>query len=109
MRKLSLLAIFLYISSSVIAQTSDAEADAMINLLGVQKKEAIGKLVYVASKDSVSFWKVYDDYMNANKGTAKQRMRLYERTAQSYGSMTPQLADSLAKAYFGNRLEQEKS
>jgi hypothetical protein len=32
------------------AQTSDAEADAIINLLGVQKREAVAKLVSVSGK-----------------------------------------------------------
>jgi len=34
-------------SFAAFSQTSDAEAEAIVNLLGVQKKEAIGKLVAV--------------------------------------------------------------
>ena len=94
---------------SVHAQTSDAEADAMINLLGVQKKEAIAKLVSVSGKDSVAFWKIYDEYLKKNKEVAKSRIRLYEQTAHSYGNMTPPVADSLARKYFQNRNSQEKS
>jgi hypothetical protein len=90
------------------AQTSDAEADALINLLGVQKREAIAKLVPVSGKDSVAFWKVYNEYQQANKANAKSRIKLYEETAHSYGNMTPVAADSLAKRYFVNRMEQEK-
>ena len=90
------------------AQTSDAEADALINLLGVQKKEAIAKLVPVSGKDSVAFWKVYNEYQQVNKANARARIKLYEETAHSYGNMTPVAADSLAKRYFSNRIEQEK-
>jgi len=43
------------------AQTSDAEAEAIVNLLGVQKKEAIAKLVSATGKDSIAFWKLYDE------------------------------------------------
>jgi len=89
--------------------TSDAEADAIINLLGVQKKEAVSKLVSVSAKDSVAFWKIYDEYQAENKKTAKDRLQLYERTANAYSNMTPALADSLALQYFKNRSEQEKS
>jgi hypothetical protein len=98
-------------SSSLIsfAQTSDAEAEAIVNLLGVQKKEAIAKLVSVTGKDSISFWKLYDEYQQKNLGTAKSRIKLYEQTAYSYGSMTPATADSLADKYFDNRIGQEKS
>ena len=104
-----LLAVSLFATSTLIAQTSDAEAEAIINLIGVQKKEAINKMVNVSGKDSVAFWKLYDEYQKTNVTTAKNRMRLYERTAQSYGRMTPATADSLANLYFINRVEQEKT
>lgn len=103
-----LASIFVFSASGAFAQTSDAEAEAIINLLGVQKKEAIGKMVAVSEKDSSAFWKIYDEYQAQNKKTAMNRMRLYERTARAYGSMTPVVADSLAKAYFSNRVDQEK-
>lgn len=91
------------------AQTTDAEADAIINLLGVQKKEAMQQLIFVTKKDSAAFWKLYDEYQTANKKEAKARIQLYERTAMAYTSMTPATADSLASRYFANRLEQEKN
>ena len=91
------------------AQTSDAEADAIVNLLGVQKKEAVSKLVPVTGKDSIAFWKIYDEYQQLNKSTAKMRIGLYERTAHAYGNMTPAIADSLASKYFYNRMDQEKT
>jgi hypothetical protein len=91
------------------AATSDAEADAIITLLGVQKKEAIAKMVPVSGKDSAAFWKIYDEYQKENKDVAKTRLALYERTVQSYAGMTPAIADSLSKQYFSNRDKQEKS
>jgi len=106
-----LLFAFLLAGTSIVtnAQTSDAEADAMINLLGVQKKEAIAQLVSVDTKDSVAFWKIYDEYLKKNKEVAKTRMKLYERTALAYDNMKPAMADSLSKQYFANRFGQEKS
>jgi len=91
------------------AQTSDAEAEAIVNLLGVQKKEVIAKLVSVSGKDSAAFWKIYNEYHQKNLATAKSRMKLYEQTAHAYGNMTPATADSLSKQYFSNRNSQEKS
>jgi len=102
-----LFCIFTALSS--FAQTSDAEAEAIVNLLGVQKKEAIAKLVSVTGKDSIAFWKLYEEYNQKNLVTGKQRLRLYEQTAQAYGNMTPKTADSLAKQYFDNRFGQEKT
>ena len=91
------------------AQTSDAEAEAIVNLLGVQKKEAIKHLVPVNGKDSIAFWKLYDEYHQKNLGVAKDRLKLYESTAQAYGTMSAAVADSLARKYFQNRFNQEKS
>ena len=90
------------------SQTSDAEAEALINLLGVQKREAVAKLVPVTGKDSAAFWKIYGEYEQVIKKLAKDRISLYERTAQAYTNMTPAIADSLSVQYFSNRLDQEK-
>jgi hypothetical protein len=91
------------------AQTSDAEADAIAQLLGVQKREVISKLVPVRGKDSVAFWKIYDEYQQVNKLTIKSRLKLYERTARAYNMMSPAVADSLSMKYFENRFDQEKT
>ena len=105
---IAIAVLFVFASNYLIAQTSDAEAEAIINLLGVQKKEAMSKMVNIAAKDSAAFWKLYDEYNEKNKATGRQRMRLYERTAQAYGSMNDKIADSLSKVYFANRVDQEK-
>ncbi|MDI3322153.1 hypothetical protein [Pinibacter soli] len=108
--KLILLTVFgLCIFASSYAQTSDEEAQAMANLLGVQKKEAMAKLVAVSAKDSAAFWKIYDEYAKKNIATGKGRIKLYEQTVHAYGNMTSATADSLAMKYFANRQSQEKT
>ena len=109
MKKIIVTIFCAYAAMTTFAQTSDAEAEAIINLLGVQKKEAISKLVSVSGNDSAAFWKLYDEYHQKNMSTAKNRIRLYEQTARSYGNMQPAVADSLALQYFNNRFSQEKS
>lgn len=106
--KLVLTLVCAVASIACYAQTSDAEAEAISNLLHVQKREAIAKLVQVTGKDSAAFWKIYDEYTAGNKATTKDRIKLYEKTAMSYSMMTPAVADSLAQKYFSNRVEQEK-
>ena len=96
-------------SINSFAQTSDAEAEAIVNLMGVQKREVIAKLVSVSGKDSIAFWKLYDEYQKKNLATGKSRIRLYEETALAYRNMTPGTADSLATKYFENRYGQEKT
>jgi hypothetical protein len=97
-----------YATNAAVAQISNAEAEAMANLLMVQKKEAVGKLVSVSGKDSATFWKIYDEYNQKNLATAKARIKLYEQTAYAYSNLTPKMADSLALRYFENRENQEK-
>ena len=109
MKSLFLTAFFAAFMLGGIAQTSDDEAKAIINLLGVQKKEAIARLVPVSAKDSAAFWKIYDEYQQKNAPVAKSRLQLYETTAMSYSNMSNAMADSLAKKYFDNRITQEKS
>src|SRR5215218_8240166 len=100
MKKILLVLVCTVYTFGLYAQTSDAEAEAIVNLLGVQKKEAISKLVPVTGKDSVAFWKIYNEYQQSNKGTARDRMALYENTARAYSNLTPGIADSLAVKYF---------
>jgi len=108
--KTTFLAAFLLCATfAAYSQTSDAEAEAIINLLGVQKREAMAQLVSVSGKDSVAFWKLYDEYQKENKQIALARLSVYEKTAMSYGNMTAARADSLAMSYFKNRDRQEKS
>src|SRR5438045_9764188 len=108
MRKILLL---VFSASTIMsyAQTSDAEAQAIVNLLGVQKKEVIAKLVVIQPKDSAAFWKLYDEYQRKNLQFAKNRIQLYEKTAMSYSNMTHKIADSLSDKYFDNRMSQENS
>src|SRR5688572_26778465 len=94
-----LLVLLICASFTISAQTSDAEAEAIINLLGVQTREAIAKLVPVSGKDSVAFWKIYTAYEKENKKVALSRLALYERTVQAYSNMTAAVADSLASKY----------
>jgi DNA polymerase/3'-5' exonuclease PolX len=105
-----LLALFcMCITFGSYAQTSDDEAEAIVVLLGVQKKQAVAQLVSVTGKDSATFWKLYDEYNVKNRATAKNRLQLYEQTASAYAGMSAATADSLAARYFSNREGQEKT
>jgi len=104
-----LTASFCFLIIGAYAQTSDAETEAVINLLGVQKREAVAKLVPLSGKDSVSFWKIYSEYEQKNKATGKNRIMLYENTARAYNNMSPAAADTLSRQYFANRMDQEKT
>jgi hypothetical protein len=106
-KNLLLLMLFFVSTVATYSQTSDAELDAMISLLGVQKKEAVAKLVVLSATDADAFWKIYDEYQVENKKTAFERMKLYEKTAMSYNDLNPAVAESLSNDYFKNRKDQE--
>src|SRR5215472_13712040 len=108
-RILFIVMVCIICSGPLLAQTSDEEIDAVANLLGVQKKQAMAQLVPVVGKDSVNFWKIYNQYLEENKAMMRTRIKLYESTAKAYSVMSPTVADSLAKQYFSNRMDQEKS
>jgi hypothetical protein len=109
MKTIFLLLMCASLTLATQAQTSDAEAKAMANLLGVQKREALAHLITVTGKDSVAFWKLYDEYEAHNLELSKSRIQLYEQTARSYGSMNNAVADSLSQKFFTNRIAQENS
>jgi len=108
MKKISISLFGLFVAMAVYAQISDAEAEAVANLLAVQKKEAMAKLVSISGKDSAAFWKIYDEYQKKNVAMGKSRIKLYEQTANAYNNLSPAIADSLAKKYFANRMNQEQ-
>jgi hypothetical protein len=110
MKRISMTILGIIVAISSFAQISDAEAAAAANLLAVQKKEAMAKLVAISTaKDSVAFWKIYDEYQKKNVADAKTRIKLYEQTAYAYDNLTSPKADSLARKYFALRMDQEKT
>src|SRR4051812_31229816 len=99
MKSIIMALICAYVTNGTFAQTSDAEADAMANLLMVQKKEAVSKMVLIPETNADSFWKIYDEYQQKNRAITKARIKLYEKTAYAYSNLTPIVADSLALKY----------
>ena len=53
-------------SSFSQAPTND-ELDAIVTLLGMEKKQAINELVNITAKDSANFWKVYNAFESEQK------------------------------------------
>jgi hypothetical protein len=94
--------------SSFSQAVSNDELDAVVTLLGVQKRDLVKELVNITAKDSASFWKVYAAFEQDQKKNRKERIQAYEKFASSYDKMDDKTADELSKSFFKNRLEQEK-
>ena len=108
--KISLIALIctsIAFSSFSQAPTND-ELDAIVTLLGMEKKQAINELVNITAKDSASFWKVYNAFESEQKQFRKKRIQTYEKLVKSYEAMDDKTADELAKDFFELRIGQEK-
>jgi len=109
MKKTIILAAGIFFSlNSLIAQSNSEDIDIVQAAWGKNKKELVSQYMQVPAKDSIAFWKLYDEYTAETKKNAKQRVKLYERTAEAYSNMTATTADSLAGNFFKQRAEQEK-
>ena len=108
--KTTFLALFfagIAFSSYSQAPTND-ELDAIVTLLGMEKKQAINELVNITSKDSANFWKVYNTFEDEQKKFRKKRILAYEKLVKAYSAMDDKTADELAKDFFELRIGQEK-
>jgi hypothetical protein len=88
--------------------TSNDEIDAIVTLLGAQKRDLVKELVNITPKDSTAFWKVYTAFEQDMKKFRKERIQNYEKFAKAYSNMDDKTADELAKSLFSNRSGQEK-
>src|SRR6478609_5317037 len=94
--------------SSFSQGNSNDEIDAIVTLLGAQKRDLVKELVNITPKDSVNFWKVYSAFEQDMKKFRKERIQNYEKFAKAYGNMDDKTADELAKSFFETRSAQEK-
>lgn len=94
--------------SSFSQAASNDELDAIVTLLGAQKRDLVKELVNITPKDSASFWKVYSAFEQDMKKFRKERIQNYEKFASAYNKMDDKTADELAKSFFETRSVQEK-
>jgi len=94
--------------SSFSQGNSNDEIDAIVTLLGAQKRDLVKELVNITPKDSAAFWKVYTAFEQDMKKFRKERIQNYEKFAKAYSNMDDKTADELAKSLFSNRAGQEK-
>ncbi|HEV8514792.1 MAG TPA: hypothetical protein VGQ59_16020 [Cyclobacteriaceae bacterium] len=94
--------------SSFSQATSNDELDAIVTLLGAQKRDLVKELVNITPKDSANFWKVYSAFEQDQKKSRKERIQSFEAFANAYNKMDDKTADELAKKLFETRLTQEK-
>src|ERR1700733_11281957 len=101
MKSIFILIVLICVASVVpsFAQTEDAEIDAIVTLLGVQKRQAVDQLVNITKKDSVSFWKTYAAFESEQSKFRKKRLQTYEKLVKSYDNLDAAASDQLAKDF----------
>jgi hypothetical protein len=100
-----LLSLSIYSFSQAV---SNDEVDAIVTLLGVQKRDLVKELVHITPKDSANFWKVYTSFEQDQKKLRKDRLKDYDKFAKAYDKMDDKTADELAKSFAETRIAQEK-
>ncbi|KIC94871.1 hypothetical protein [Flavihumibacter solisilvae] len=104
MKKLPLL-LFIVITTlniSTFAQSNKEDIDIIQSAFGKDKKVLIGQVMQIAAKDSVAFWKLYDEYEAKRKALGRERIGLLQQYADQYDKLDDAKAAQLASSAFAN-------
>ena len=95
-------ACFLLLNASSLAQSNKEDIDLIQAAYGKDKKTLVSYYMNIKAKDSVAFWKVYDEYEGKRKALGRERIQLIQKYADQYSSLTDAQASQLANASFAN-------
>lgn len=87
---------------SVKAQSNKEDVDLIQAAFGKEKKGLVSQYMMVKAKDSVAFWKLYDEYENRRKALGKERIKIIENYANNYDNLTDAKATELSRAALKN-------
>ena len=105
MKGLFILSSLLGLSVTLAFGQSDKEdIDILQATYGKEKKELVKDNLRVG-KDSVNFWKVYDEYEVKRKGLARERIELLRQYAESYEAMSGPTAAKIVSGTLDNDLK----
>ncbi|MDB4583465.1 hypothetical protein N9164_09955 [Draconibacterium sp.] len=95
MKKILSIAILLFASSSIFAQTQQEEIDYYQSIFGMEKKLVVAAFLELEEDDA--FWPIYDEYEKARKELGKKRIKLIVDYADNYDNLTDEKTDELVK------------
>lgn len=84
------------------AQSNKEDVDLIQAAFGKEKKDLVSQYMMVSAKDSVAFWKLYDEYENRRKTLGKDRIKIIEDYANNYENLTDAKATELGRAALKN-------
>jgi|SRR6478609_2409897 hypothetical protein len=92
----------LFALNSLIAQSNKEDIEIIQNAFGKDKKMLVSEFLQGSIKDSVAFWKLYDEYEDKRKALGKERIDIIQQYADNYDNLTDAKATELANASFAN-------
>lgn len=97
MKKTLVLAVLTIFGFNYIqAQSNKEDVDMIQAAFGKDKKDLVSQYMQVPMKDSIAFWKLYDQYETERKALGKDRINLIQEYADSYENLTDAKASELA-------------
>jgi len=103
MKKTFILAACIFFGfNSLMAQSNSEDIDIVQAAWGKDKKELVSQYMQVPAKDSVAFWKLYDEYETARKALGKERINLIQQYAEHYDNLTDTKAAEIGNATLAN-------
>jgi len=79
-----------------MAQSNSEDVDIVQAAWGKEKKALVSEYMHVSVKDSVAFWKLYDEYEGKRKAIGKERVAIINQYAENYDNLTDAKATELA-------------
>jgi hypothetical protein len=103
MKKTFILATCIFFGfNSLIAQSNSEDVDIVQAAWGKEKKQLVSEYMQVPAKDSVAFWKLYDEYESKRKAIGKERIDLLGQYADNYDNLTDAKASELGTKTLAN-------
>src|SRR5262249_17726652 len=101
-RTLIIAACIFFSFNSLMAQSNSEDVDMIQAAFGKEKKDLVSEYMQIPAKDSVAFWKLYDEYEGKRKALGKQRIGIIQQYADNYDKLTDAKATQLATGVFSN-------
>ena len=95
MKKLLSIAILVFTTTSIFAQTQQEEIDYYQSIFGMEKKLVVAAFLDLEENDP--FWSVYNEYEQGRKELGQKRFKLIVDYAENYDNLTDEKTDELVK------------
>ena len=92
----------LLVTISSFGQSNKEDVDIIQSAFGKEKKELVRQYMQIGDKDSVAFWKLYDEYEDKRKAIGRERINVLQQYADQYDKLDDAKATQLANSAFAN-------